>query len=198
MSGGWQCTEEDRVYKLPLHTRYDPNFLPTIQNLTAMGLTESDIGVIVGFQGKDPSDWLNELKRRHPEVKDAASIGRFIADSVLVAQMYKSACGYEYTKQKFKKDKETGEMELVEETIEHQPANAQLAMFIATNRMPEQFKHKIELTKKGFIIDAAQEVSADQIERLAGALLEESKKVKQVESQIIDAQFEEIENNDDQ
>lgn len=191
----WAVSEEDRVYKLPLHTRYNPQFLPTIQNLTAMGLTESDIGAIVGFAGKNPDDWLNELKRRHPEVKDASAIGKQIADSFLVAEMYKSACGYEYSKKRYKKNKETGEMELVEETIEHQPANAQLAMFIATNRMPEQFKHKIELSKKGFIIDSSNEATSEQIERLAGALMEESRKVKQIEATVIDTEFTETKEN---
>lgn len=188
-------SEEDRVYKLPLRTKYNPQFLPAIQNLTAMGLTESDIGTIIGFSGKNPDDWINELKRKHPEVRDAAAIGKQIADSFLVAQMYKSACGYEYTKQKYRKNKDTGEMELIEETVEHQPANAQLAMFIATNRMPEQFKHKIELSKKGFIIDSSTEATSDQIERLAGALLDESKRVKQIEATVIDAEFTETKND---
>lgn len=186
--------EENRKYVLPMRTRFDPNFLPVIQNLTAMGMTESDIGVIVGYQGKNAHDWVNELKKNHPEVKDAAQIGKMIADSFLVAQMYKSACGYEYVEEEWKLDEDTQEMVKVKEKVVHQPANAQLAMFMATNRMPEQFRHKIELTKKGFIIDSTSEVSSDQIERLAGALMDESKRVKQIESTVIDVEFEDKDN----
>jgi len=35
---------------------------PIVQNLVATGMTESDIGVIVGFQGKNSNDWLNEFE----------------------------------------------------------------------------------------------------------------------------------------
>jgi hypothetical protein len=85
-------------------------------------------------------------------------------------------------------------MELYKEVLEHQPANAQLAMFVATNRMPEQFKHRIDITKKGFVIDATQEISAEQIEKLAGALMKEAEKTKVIESEVIEASFEETEN----
>jgi hypothetical protein len=194
----WNYDEDNRKFVLPKHTKFDPNFLPVIQNLTAMGLTESDIGVIVGYQGEHTNDWLNNLKLIHPEVKDAAAIGKYIADSFLVAQMYKSAVGYDYVTQKFKKDKETGEMELVEESIQHQPANAQLAMFVASNRMPDQFKHRIDLTRKGFIIDASEPISSEQIEKLAGKLLEEAQNVKQIESTVIETTFMETDNVESQ
>jgi len=189
----WNYDESKRKFVLPPHTHFDAKLLPVIQNLTAMGLTESDIGVIVGYQGIHADDWLNNLKLTHPEVKTAAEIGKYIADSFLVAQMYKAACGYDHVKQEFKRDKETGEMVLFKETLEHQPSNAQLAMFVATNRMPEQFKHRIDITKKGFIIDATQEISAEQIEKLAGKLMEEAKNVKQIESTVIETTFEEVE-----
>ena len=138
--------------------------------------------------------FADEFEKNHPEVKDAAQIGKMIADSFLVAQMYKSACGYEYVEEEWKLDEKTHEMVKVKEKVVHQPANAQLAMFMATNRMPEQFRHKIELTKKGFIIDSTSEVSSDQIERLAGALMDESKRVKQIESTVIDVEFEDKDN----
>jgi len=186
----WNYDESKRVFVLPKGTHFDTRILPIIQNLTAMGLTESDVGTIVGYQGENAVDWIEGLKKHWPDVKDALDIGRKIADSNLVAQMYKSACGYEYTKRKFKKDKETGEMVLIEEVVEHQPANAQLAMFVASNRMPEQFKHRIDVTKKGFVIDATQEISAEQIEKLAGALMKEAEKTKIIESEVIEASFE--------
>ncbi len=184
----------NRKFVLPKGTRFDPNFLPMIQNLTALGLTEGDIGTIVGYQGRETDVWLNSLKQYYPEVKEAAEIGKQIANSFLVAQMYKSAIGYDYEEieECFNVDPESGELVKSGEKrkLKHQPGNAQLAMFISTNRMPEQFKHRIDIAKKGFIIDATQEISSDQIERLAGKLMEEARNVKQIESTVIETTFE--------
>jgi len=171
--------------------------LPIVQNLVASGMTESDIGVIVGFQGKNSDDWLNELKRHHPEVVDAYKAGRQIADSIQVAQMYKSAIGYDY-------EEVDEEWEVVQDKTDptklyevkvgekrkhrHQPGNAQLAIFLATNRMPEQFKNRVETTKKSFIINGKVELSGDQIERLAGKLFDEARQVKQIESIVVEAE----------
>lgn len=190
--GPW--SEKQRKFVLPKYTRFNTILLPVLQNLTALGLTESDIGAIVGFQGKNADDWLNDLKRHHPEVKDACAIGKTVADSFLVAQMFRSAIGYEYEEVEYKRDKETGEMVEYKRTVRHQPSNAQLAMFLAVNRMPDQFKQKVEVTKKTFNIDGKIEVSADQIERLAGALINEAKKVKQVENTVIESKNLETEN----
>jgi hypothetical protein len=168
--------------------------LPIVQNLVATGMTESDIGVIVGFQGKNSNDWLNELKRQHPEVMDAYHAGRQIADSIQVAEMYKSAIGYDYPEVdeewKVEKDEETGEETMIKvgekRKIRHQPGNAQLAIFLATNRMPEQFKNRVETTKKSFIINGKVELSGEQIERLAGKLIDEARQVKQIESKVVE------------
>lgn len=186
----WNYDESARKFVLPPYTRFDTIMLPVIQNLAAMGLTATDIGVIVGCTPEAAKDWLDNVKKNHPEAREAWAIGAKVADANLVAQMYKTACGYEYTKQKYKADPATGEMTLVEESVEHQPANAQLAMFIATNRMPEHFKHRVELSKQGLVIDSTNEVSADQIERLAGALVKEAERMKVVDATIISAHSE--------
>ncbi len=186
---------KERKFKLPPRTRFDMALLPIIQNLVAAGMTESDIGAIVGYQGKNADDWLNELKRQHPEVMDAYKAGRRIADSIQVAEMYKSAIGYDYQEveeeYKITVDPDTGEEITVKTGAKvkhkHQPGNAQLAIFLATNRMPDQFKNRIEATKKSFIINGQVELSGDQIERLAGKLFDESRKVKQIESTVVEA-----------
>ena len=180
--------DKERKYVLPARTQYDPNFLPVLQNLTALGLTESDIGAIVGYQGAHSEDWLGNLKQRYPEVKEACDIGARTANANLVAHMYKTATGYDYVEEEYRRDPETGEMVLYKMVPKHQPGNATMAMFIATNRMPEQFKHRIETTRKSFIIDAKGELSSEQIEKLAGTLMEESRRVKQIESEVIDVE----------
>ena len=180
--------DKERKYVLPERTQYDPNFLPVLQNLVALGLTESDIGAIVGYQGAHSEDWLGNLKQRHPEVQDACEIGARVSNANLVAHMVKAANGYNYEEVKYRRDTDTGEMVEYERTLKHHPANPTLAMFVATNRMPDQFKHRIETTRKSFIIDAKGELSSAQIEKLAGTLMEESRRVKQVESEVIDVE----------
>lgn len=176
--------EKERRFVLPPRTKFNMELLPILQNLVSVGMTESDIGAIVGYQGKHSDDWLNELKRHNPDVKAACKVGKQIADSFLVAQMFRSAIGYEYEEvdEEYKMD-EDGELVKVGEKVKkkHQPGNAQLAMFVLTNHLPEQYKHRIETTKKGFLVDVSTELSADQIEKLAGALLEGTRKEIQVE-----------------
>lgn len=187
--------QRERKFVLPKHTRFDTNMLPVVQNLTAMGLTERDIGVIVGFQGKNSNDWLNELKRHNIDVKEACRIGKQMADGMLVAQMYKTAIGYEYeeVEEDYKTIQDPSDPDKTKTVkvgekrkIKHQPGNPQMQMFIAVNHMPEFYKNRIETTKKGFMINADVEVSGEQIEQLAGALMKESKKIKHVDSKVIE------------
>jgi hypothetical protein len=186
---------KERKFTLPERARFDIRMLPVIQNLVAMGLTESDIGMVVGYQGANTVDWLHNLKKKHPEVVEACKAGARMADSFLVAQMFRSAIGYDYVEEEWGYNKD-GEWVKKKESIKHQPANAQMAIFMATNRMPEQFKHRVDLTKRGLIIDNTEELSSEQIEKLAGALLEEANKTKLLTADVVDAKFVETENAD--
>lgn len=181
---------KERKYVLPKGTRFDTKLIPIIQNLVAAGLTESDIGMIVGYVGENAEDWLKNMKQIHPELKDACKIGKKTSNALLVAQMFRSATGYDYEESDHKPNPETGEIELDKVKVKHQPGNGALAMFLATNLMPDQFKHKVELTKSGYVLDESSELSSDQIEKLAGRLLEESKRVKELETAPIDVEFE--------
>jgi hypothetical protein len=194
-------SSKQRKYNLPKRTAFDLVLLPILQNLTAVGMTESDIGAIVGFQGKHSEDWLNELKRNHPEVKDACRVGKEIADSFLVAQMYRTAVGYDYAEieEIYELDGEGNNVQVgAKRKIKHQPANPQMAMFMACNRMPELFKNRVEQTKKSFIISTNGELSGNQIERLAGLLLEESEKLDIIDAQVVETKELEIENDGSQ
>jgi hypothetical protein len=130
------------------------------------------------------------MKANHPELKDAVDVGKKTSNALLVSQMFRSATGYDYEEAEYSPDPETGKLELDKVKVKHQPGNAALAMFIATNVMPDQFKNKVEMTKKGYIVNASAELSSDQIEKLAGKLMEESSRMKQVESEVIESEFE--------
>ena len=88
--------EKTGVYKIKRYARFDKKLLPVIQNLIGLGFTESDIGVILGYGGKDPKKYLKDLKKRYPDVRKACEIGKQIADIQLVTVAYKAALGGEY------------------------------------------------------------------------------------------------------
>lgn len=162
---------------------FDTNLLPIIQNLTAQGFTEAEIGAIVGYQGENAGSWIAGIMKSNPEVKDAIKIGRKIADANLVANMYKSAIGYEYEETE---EIVSGDKITIKKKHKHQPGNSTMQMFLAVNHMPEQYKNRVETTKKGFVLNTNVEISGEQIEKLAGKLLDTAKQVKQVESKVID------------
>ena len=84
-------------FQIEKGTRFDKNLLPLIQNLSAEGRSEADIGIVLGYAGKDPAQWLKDLKRNHPEVRDAWEAGRQLADLKLVQTAFEVATGYDFT-----------------------------------------------------------------------------------------------------
>lgn len=181
---------KERKFVLPKGSQFDTSLLPVIQNLTAQGLTEADIGRIVGFQGAEAASWLSHLKQRNDMVHDAAEVGYRMADAALVAQMYRAAVGYDYeeVEENYGIDKLTGEWGLKGKKVKtkHQPPNPQLAIFLAVNHMPDLYKNRVETTKNGFQIHASTELSAEQIAGLAGKLMDESRKRKQIDSTVVE------------
>jgi len=88
--------EKTGIVKIRKYARFDKKLLPVIQNLIGLGFSESDIGVILGYGGKEPKKYLKDLKKRYPEVRDACRVGKQIADIQLVVRAYQAALGGEY------------------------------------------------------------------------------------------------------
>lgn len=194
-----QWDEKERKFKLAKGAKFDSTLLPVIQNLAASGLTEADIGMVFGYQGKSARRWLKYLKETNPDTKKAWEIGRSLCNSMHVAQMIREAWGYDYeeVEEKFKyvqdpsNPTETKKVKVGEtRTVKHKPGNAALLQFIAENRMPDEFKRRFEVTRKNMNLDVHGELPSDQIERLFGKLCEK----KQIESEIIEAEV--VEAND--
>jgi len=178
-------SDKERKFCLPERTQYDANWLPVIQNLSALGFPAADIGMILGYSGKNARDFIKNLRKNYPDVAEAIRTGVKMANSFLVAQMYKSACGYDYDEVDFKyTHNEDGSIKNKIETggkKKRYSGSPQLAMFLAANKMPESFVNRLEISKKSNL-NLFEEVPKDAIKRLAGKLLEFADKRKGVES----------------
>ncbi len=173
---------------------FDFSFVEPIARMTALGFTEKDLGFIFGVTGEAVHKW----KSRYPELKEEIANLKPVAGTHFVAQMTRSAMGYEYEEEtkRFvpRVDEETGEVGEVLQTrtikTKHQPGNPQLAMFMAVNLWPDLFKNKFEISKNETKIEFKAELTGEEIKSFAGKLLEISDEVKskKVESKIINEQ----------
>jgi hypothetical protein len=178
-----QYDDEQQKYVLQKRSYFDSNWLPIIQNLTAQGFTEAEIGAVVGYQGENTGIWISNLMQANPEVKDALKTGRRIADANLVANMYHTAVGYDYEEVE---EIETPKGVTIKRKLKHQPGSPQMQIFLACNHMPELYKNRVETTKRGFTLNTNVEISGEQIEKLAGKLLDTARQVKQIQSKVVE------------
>lgn len=177
-----------KKYKLPENMDINVQFLPVIHNLAALGFSTVEIGVILGCQAKYRNRWL--FKRtggRNQEISDAFKAGTEMADIVLVSQMYRAAVGYDYTETDVVYDvklvggsvvngKLVGAKEIkvpreVREKKRHKPSDPQLMTLLAMNRNLGLEKVNTVL-KKSINVNVEEVGSREQIEKLAGKLME--------------------------
>jgi len=175
-----------RKFTLKRGTKYDPNILPVLQNLTALGMSQADLGMILGHLG-DKRQYIKNMVANNPDAKEAVAIGRNMADINLVAQAYKSACGFEYDEVSEQYD-HSGELIKKTVTKKFQKPEPNLAMFLLCNRMGDEFSsvHKIEVNKKETSIHTNLEVTQDQIAELSGKLLEMATERKVIKAKVIE------------
>jgi len=188
-------TQETAIYVRPKNCRFDLSDLPVIQNLISLGYDESDIGMILGYQG---SNWKISAGQTCEEYKDAIDAGIKAADANLVKELEQAAFGYEYEEVTTtyeavnKLDPMTGEVSTdfvpksQKKTIKKVPPNAKLFELLVTNRLPDLFKKVSEVKKSSLNLDLEGEATEKQIEGLIGRLLEVVTKTKTIDSEIVD------------
>lgn len=173
--------------------------LPIIKNLASKGLTEADIGMIIGYTGRNPGKFLTQLSEKYPDVAIALQVGKDLADTELVTTAFETATGYDFneTMKEYKyvdvEDADgniTGrEKVLVKEKKikKHMKPDASVLKMLLMSRMPDYFTD----TKKGKDVDPLDDGDSTEAEllRFAGAIMKIAKKQKVVESQeVIDAE----------
>lgn len=179
-------------------TKLDMVLLPIIKNLAAKGLTEADIGMIIGYTGRNPGKFLTELSEKYPDVAIALQVGKNLADTELVTTAFETAIGYRYveeTKEYKYVDVEdadgnvTGREKVLvksKRTPKIQRADASVLKMLLMSRLPDQFTD----TKKAQDIDPLIDGDSTEAEllRFAGAIMKIAKNTKEVKSEVIDAE----------
>jgi len=188
--------KKERRWKLAPGARWDQALLPVIQNLAAQGCTESDIGMILGADPERAKGVVTRLKKNHKDVRQAWEAGVRMANVQLVAQMFRSAVGYEYVDvdEEYKCVQDPADPTKTKEILvgkkvrkRTQPANAALAMFLAANRMPDQFVDKKVLEQRSIEMKLDKIPTKAQIQSLAGKLSSIKEERKIVESEVIES-----------
>ena len=186
--------------------KFNIHLLTMAKNLVALGVTEFDMGVILGVG----ESTINKWKQRYPDFFTSCKEGKTIAKGILLAQMMRAATGYDYEEidETFKPlyHPTTGQRltdaageplaDVLVETkkkTKHQPGNAALMEFISCNLLPEDFKRNFQLeVKDNSAFKQVAELEAGIICQFAGKLMELCPKpanlVKQIESTVIDAE----------
>jgi len=177
---------------------FDMALLPVIQNLATLGKSEADIGVIIGYTGRKPKKFIEQLKKDCPDVAIALEVGRRLADIELVTTAFEAATGYDYTEET--KDykivhvvnEETGEVVGEERRLikhkkmkKHQRPDSAILRMLLLSRLPDYFidSKKVTLTQ---IMEG--DPTEDEIRKFAGKLLQLVNPTKVIEAEIIDSE----------
>lgn len=174
------------------------SLLPVIQNLSALGKSEADIGVIIGYAGRKPGKFIAGLKKQYPDVAIALEVGRRMADIELVTTAFEAATGYDYTEET--KDykivhivnEETGEVVREEKRLikhkkmkKHQRPDSAVLKMLLLSRLPDYFidSKKVTLTQ---IMEG--DPTEDEIRKFAGKLMQLVNPTKVIEAKVIDSE----------
>ena len=195
--------------KLQKGAKFNYDFVQVASRLVAAGMTERDIGYVLGVKPTTVAKW----KQRYPEFKkatDSDSSAKKIATAYLVANGLRSAMGYDFEEvdQVFEMiknpaydefDAKCTEPALIQvikkETrkLKHRPPDKDLLMFFLLNLSNEYHNVKsiqIDQTKKQINVNITGHLESGDIRKLAGAAFKEAddmdKKTKVIESKIID------------
>lgn len=174
-----------KKYQLALRSKFNPALLPAITNLVRLGCSEADIGVILGYSGKDAREWIKGLKKRNMDVRDACELGKQMANIALVSRAFQLAMtGYEYVE-----TEETYKAGVLIETKtkkKHTKPNVALLQTLLRSRLPQDFSQTIKIDKRTLNIDIDSDAEVDSF---YGRLVNDK---KIVESKEIEVETDEI------
>ena len=163
----------------------------------------ADIGMMIGYSGKNPSAWIRFLKNKHPEVADALEAGAKMADAKLVVTAFDVATGYDIEEEEIEYinkpiiDTATGKAraKYIERSRKtkrkHIKPDPSLLFKLLCNRLPEYFSDikKFEVNKQS--ISANVDMNKE-IGEFAGKLMQVANKRKKVESKQVETEVEQV------
>ncbi|KKM68147.1 hypothetical protein LCGC14_1463790 [marine sediment metagenome] len=195
--------------KLQKGAKYNYDFVQVASRMVAAGMTEKDIGYVLGVKPTTISKW----KQRYAEfalATNSQSSAKQIAVSHLVANGLRSAMGYDYeeTDQVLEMvdnpdydedDENCKEPKLIQvlkkETrkLKHRPPDKDMLMFFLLNLSDDYHNTRsitIDQTKKQINVNITGKLESSDIRKLAGAAFQTAdaldKKSKVIESKIVD------------
>lgn len=195
--------------KLRKGAKFNYDFVQVASRMVAAGMTEKDIGYVLGVKPTTISQW----KQRYPEFKsatDSESSAKKIAVAYLVANGLRSATGYDFEEvdQVFENivnpdydpdDKDCKEKSTVrvlkKETVKlkHRPPDKDMLIFFLLNLSKEYHNIRsiqIDQTKKQINVSITGQLESGDIRKLAGAAFQTAdsmdQKTKVVESKVVD------------
>ncbi len=200
--------------KLKKGAKFDYEFVMIAARLVAAGLTESDLGYVLGVK---PTT-INKWKQRYEEFRLATASGssaKEVAKSHLIATGIRAAMGYDYEEMDIVEertinpdynpdDPDSPETIMIEKKrttkCRHRQPDKDLLLFFLINMGRQtgdnDWKNvkSIEVEQKKTVtnISLTGHIESDAIRKLAGAALNEAdnqdRKTKQIKSEVIDAE----------
>ncbi|MFX0136807.1 MAG: hypothetical protein ACFFDN_24430 [Candidatus Hodarchaeota archaeon] len=169
-----------------------------VENLAKDGRSQADIGMILGFSGKDAKNWFKRLRKKYSSIQEAWEAGVAAANIQLVKTAFERAIGYEYDE--IEEEFEfAGNGEYDENSdpiivriptsrkVKHKKRAPDVSMlkFLLINRLPMEFKDSKDIKTK-----PKKETESQRQKNIAGRLISiiEAEEVK-------DTDFEEQEND---
>lgn len=193
--------------KLRKGAKYDMSFVQIASRLVAAGMTEKDVGYVLGVKPATIKQW----KQRYSEFMEATgskSSAKQIAVAHLIASGLQAAMGYDYedvdqtlsmrTNPDYAPEDENSEefiLTVIKETrkTKHRPPDKDLLQFFLLNLTDEYRNTKtvtINETKKQLNVNITGHLESGDIRKLAGAAFKTAddmdKSTKRIESKVSD------------
>lgn len=174
------------------------DILEQAERMAALNLPRTTIGFVLGMKPKE----IEKLWNSSGDFRNAIKAGKDLAEAEFIANMVKAAGGYNYRTKRtsyrwLSPESDHPTKVKTHETIEekHQPANSALAMFLACNMMPEDFRKEssIKIDKRTQQLLVTGDLEVESLKKLAGKWNELAEKVKEDDSETIEVESKEVE-----
>ena len=177
-----KVVKKDTKYELAKRTALDNTFIPVIHNLLTKGYTLADVGMLIGYSGKDSEGWLRRLSADNTDLDLAIQEGIEAANIELIKTAFNECMGYWVEEEDITAQKEKitpkGKNTYYKWTEKWKktkkrfiPPNTALLWKLLMSRMPQHFNEskRIEIDKKS--IELKGEIESE-IKSFAGQLMD--------------------------
>jgi hypothetical protein len=163
--------------------------LPVIKGMAALGHSEADVGLVIGYTGRNPEKFFKQLCEEVPEAAEAYKVGTQLANTELVTRAWEVANGYKY--------KETVKEYIFEDELDNdgnptgrriktlvkeknynrvRDADSSMLKMLLISRMPEHFTDS-KKAPSDFDPIGGYDPTADEIAHFAGEFAKMLKKL---------------------